>query len=351
MPDPKTLTIGGERIQRGECRDVRLKVSETYTGDPMTIPLRVLRAEEPGPAVFVSATIHGDELNGTGIVHDLMFGEPLKLLRGTLILAPVINVFGFEAHERYLPDRRDLNRLFPGSSKGSLGSRMADIIMREIVSHCDYGIDLHSAAFQRSNFPNVRADLSVPGAKALAKSFGCALIVDGKGPEGSLRREACRKGVPTIILEAGEPWKIEPSVLRIGVRGIKSVLSSLQMLDFPPHKPAYQTRIRETVWVRASVGGILKFHVSAGEIVDAGQPLATNYSILGSQQNVLKSPVAGIVMAVATMPAVKPGEPVCFIAVPTRKISTIRNLLRKSRPGLHARAEEDMRRKVDIVEP
>lgn len=351
MPDPKILQIGDERIGRNETRDVRLKVSETYTGDPMSIPLRVMRAEKQGPAVFVMAGIHGDEINGTGIVHDLMFAERIDLRRGTLILAPVINIFGFESHERYLPDRRDLNRLFPGSASGSLGSRMADTIMREIVERCDFGIDLHSAAFQRTNFPNVRADLTIPGARKLASSFGCSLIVDGKGPEGSLRREACRKGVPTIILEAGEPWKIEPAVLQIGVRGIKSVLSTLGMIDFPRHVPAYQTRIRETTWVRASLGGILKFHVSAGEIVEQGQPVATNYTIMGAEQNVLYSPAGGIVLSIATMPAVKPGEPVCHIAVPTRKLSSLRSALRKSRPGLHAQIEDHLRRNIDIVEP
>lgn len=349
MPDPKILQIAGTQIARGEQRDVRLALCESYLGDAMSIPLRVIRAAHPGPTVFVCAAVHGDEINGTGIVHDLIFNAPLDLLKGTLILAPVINIAGFEAHERYLPDRRDLNRLFPGSATGSMGSRIADLIIREIVDKCDYGIDLHSAAFQRTNFPNVRADLSVPGARRLAESFGCALIVDGKGPEGSLRREACKRGVPSIILEAGEPWKIEPAVLAIGVRGVRNVLGTLEMLDYPSHNPPYQTRIRETVWVRASFSGILKFHVSPGELVEAGQPVATNYTIFGARQAVLRAPVAGIILSVATMPAVKPGEPVCHVAVPDRSLESLREALRIAEPGLHQQAEDHMRRSIDIV--
>jgi hypothetical protein len=232
-----------------------------------------------------------------------------------------------------------------------MGARIADLVMREIVDKCDYGIDLHSAAFQRTNFPNVRADLSVPGARRLAEAFGCALIVDGKGPEGSLRREACKRGVPTVILEAGEPWKIEPAVLAIGVRGVRNVLGTLGMIDHPAHTPPYQTTIRETLWVRASFSGILKFHVSPGELVEAGQPVATNFTIFGASQAVLHAPVAGIVLSVATMPAVKPGEPVCHIAVPTRKLSALREALRTAEPGLHQQAEDHMRRSIDIVSP
>ena len=208
----KELTIGEIRFLPGGSRNIRLKISETSTGNEITIPLRVIRAKRKGPILLVSAGIHGDELNGTGIVHHLMFREPLSLISGSLILVPVINAFAFETNDRYLPDRRDLNRFFPGSRDGSLASRIAHVVMREIVQKCDYAIDCHTAAIQRTNYPNIRADLTLPGVRGIAKAFGCELIVDGKGPTGSLRREACKVGCQTILLEAGEPWKIEPSV-------------------------------------------------------------------------------------------------------------------------------------------
>lgn len=324
MKDIEQLRIGNINIPRGRTRDIQLKVSETYTRDDITMPVRVIRAKKPGPVLFVSAAVHGDEINGTGIIHDLMYNEPPKLECGTLILMPVVNVFGFENNDRYMPDRRDLNRSFPGSAEGSLSARMADVIMREIVLQSDFGIDLHTAAFQRINYPNVRADLRDPEVRELAMAFGCSLVVDGKGPDGSLRKSACQAGVPTIILEAGEPYKIEPSVLETGVQGIRNVLIHLEMLKGRPILAPYQAKISKTTWVRASVGGILRFHVNAGDLVEEGQELASNYSIMGNTRSIITSPVDGIILGMATMPAVKPGEPVCHIAIPTRKLQSFR---------------------------
>lgn len=338
-----SLSIGSAFIEPGKNQDLRLKISETYTGDEIFLPIRVIRAEEPGPIVFVTAAVHGDEINGTGIVHDLLYDEEFRLLSGTLILIPIVNVFGFENHDRYLPDRRDLNRSFPGSESGSLASRMAYTLMQEIILKCDFGIDLHSAAFQRVNYPNIRADLRNSKTRKLARSFGCALVVDGKGPEGSLRREACNAGVPTIILEAGEPSKIEPTVLEIGVRGIKNVLRTYGMLNGRFDHPPYTANVAKTTWLRAEIGGILRFHVSPGDLVDAGQPVASNYSIMGERQNTLRAPADGIVLSLVTMPAVKPGEPVCHLALPSKKLSTIRKALEKaSRRGLYSRLSRDL---------
>ncbi|MFP4157970.1 MAG: succinylglutamate desuccinylase/aspartoacylase family protein, partial [Opitutales bacterium] len=286
----------------------------------------------------------------TGIIHDFLFNDRPELICGTLVLAPVVNVFGFETHERYLPDRRDLNRSFPGSPSGSLASRIADVLMRELVASCDYGIDLHTAAVQRTNFPNIRADLSHPRARRLATAFGCMLTVDGKGPVGSFRREATKAGCPTVILEAGEPWKVEPSVLQIGIRGIRNVLSDLGMIERPVEKPAFQVKIRKTTWVRAAVGGILKFHVSPGDFVEAEQPVATNYSIMGVEQSVLQSPVPGIVLGMATLPAVKPGEPICHIAsLSEGQVRRYRKKLEATWTDLNAQVQADLATNLDVV--
>jgi predicted deacylase len=344
------FVIGGHSIAPGTSMDVRLPISQTYTGDAINIPLRIIRGKEPGPKIFVTAAIHGDEINGTGIIHDFFFNEHVDLQRGTLILAPVVNVFGFESHERYLPDRRDLNRSFPGSAKGSLASRIAHILMQELVGPCDFGIDLHTAAAQRTNFPNIRADLSNPKARRIATAFGAMLTVDGKGPLGSFRREATRSGCPTIILEAGEPWKVEPAVLQIGIRGIRNVLSELEMIDEAPEKPPFQVKIRRSTWVRAAVGGILKFHVSPGDFVEAGQAVATNYSIMGVEQSVLTSEGHGIVLGMTTMPAVKPGEPICHIAaLSDSQVRRFRKKLEATRKDLHGQAQADLATNVDVV--
>ncbi|TVP75895.1 MAG: succinate dehydrogenase [Puniceicoccaceae bacterium] len=345
------FSIAGQRIPVGQSRDVRLVISETYTGEKVHVPLRVIRAKKPGPIVFITAAIHGDEVNGTGIIHDFLFGDLIDLKSGTLILAPVVNVFGFESHERYLPDRRDLNRSFPGTKSGSLASRIAYTLMHELVDKCDYGIDLHTAAFQRTNFPNIRADLTNPHARRLAEAFGCVMVVDGKGPLGSFRREATKRGCPTIILEAGEPWKVEPSVLQIGTRGIRNVLSNLGMITDAQLKPPFLAKVRKTAWVRATVGGILKFHVSPGDFVEAGQPIVTNYSIMGVEQNTLNSPNNGIILGMATMPAVKPGEPICNIATLTAKqLQRYRSKLEQAQSDPHSQAQTDLATSMDVVD-
>jgi len=322
--------IAGKRIKLGQTVDLRLKVSEDYFGGEASFPVRVIRGKNSGPVVFVSAAVHGDELNGVGIIHELMIEEHLDLVAGTLLLVPVVNVFGFEGNQRYLPDRRDLNRSFPGSEEGSLAGRLAQVFTQEIIDRSDYGIDLHTAAIQRTNFPNIRGDLDHAGVRRLARAFGCELIVDGKGPDGSLRREAVKRHCPTIILEAGEPWKIEPTVLKLGVRGVLNVLKSLGMMEGPLQLPQYQTTIRTTTWVRATNGGILRFHVAPGEVVTQGQPLASIHSILGDRTELLSSPNDGIVLGMATLPLVKPGEAVVHIAKPSRKIKSVKAAIQRA---------------------
>lgn len=323
----RPFAIAGQRVAAGEQADLKLKVSETYLGDDVSIHLRVIRAKRPGPIVFVTAAIHGDELNGVGAIHDLLFTDSLQLTRGTLILVPVVNVFGFEANERYLPDRRDLNRSFPGSPHGSLASRVAHAFFENVVKQCDYGIDLHTAAIQRTNYPNIRARLTDPAIRRIAEAFGAELLISGAGPEGSFRREACLAGCPTICVEAGEPWKIEPAIVQFAVRGVRNVLIELAMLKGRASRPAYQTRVNRTTWVRAKVGGILRFHVAPGQIVRAGQEIASNSTLMGEEQNVLTAPIDGIVLGMTTLPAVKPGEPVCHIGRPNLSIKKIEEAL------------------------
>lgn len=347
----KPFTIAGTVVPPGTTADLRLPVSESFSGDVQSIPLRVMRAKEPGPKLFVTAAVHGDEINGTGIVHELMFNRRPELLRGSLVLLPVVDLFGFERQDRYMPDRRDLNRCFPGNANGSLSRRVAHALFRGVVTECDFGLDLHSAANQRTNFPNIRADLANVGCRRLAKAFGCELIVNGMGPDGSLRRAAVKAGVPTIILEAGEPSKIEPTVLEIGVRGVLNVLAELGMIADEPRRPPYQTRVTRTTWLRAQAGGLLRFHVAPGDLVDAGQPISTNVGIFGESQNVLTAPCDGIVLGMTTLPVVKPGEPICHLAVPQQSIREIREALADSSSrSLDRRVRRDLATNVNVTE-
>ena len=308
------LVIGGERIRLGETRELDLNFGATYLGTPVSIPIIVMRARKRGPCVYVMGVIHGDELNGIGIVRELLYDRAPVLLNGTLIVIPVANIQGLERHSRYMPDRRDLNRCFPGTSTGSLSSRLAHAIFTQIVQRCDYGIDFHSAAVRRTNFPNVRADMKNPGTRALAKAFGCELIVNSKGPRGSLRRSAVEAGVPTIILEAGEVWKIEAGVVEIGVRGCLNVLSHLGMIDGTANPPSFRLTIDKAQWVRSELGGLLAFHAQPGQLVRRNECLATVLNVFGREQTSIIAPMDGLVLGMSTMPMVNPGGPVYHLA-------------------------------------
>jgi len=342
----------GESIAPGESRDVTLAVSESYSGMNVEIPLRIQRAVEPGPVVFVTAALHGDEINGTGAVRTLAQDESFQLLRGAVILVPVLNILAFDRHSRYLPDRRDLNRCFPGSTTGTLAGRMARTLFDEIVMRSDYGIDLHTAAVRRTNYPNVRGDMSEESTRRLAEAFGSEVIINGKGPKGAFRREACRAGCPTIILEGGEVWKVEPTIVDTTVKGIKNVLRDLEMLDGELERPDYQVVLERTSWVRAERGGFLQFHVQPGEVVEKGQPIATNTNLLGQDPNQLVSPFDGVVLGMVTLPAVSPGEPVCHIGKLPR--GTKPEALRKQRrldDGFEESVLDELATNVMIVEP
>lgn len=342
----------GEQIQPGEAKDVFLKVGESYSSVELNIPIHIRRAKEAGPVVFVTAALHGDEINGTGAIRQLINDDGLELKRGSLILVPVLNLPGFDRHSRYLPDRRDLNRSFPGTRGGSLASRMAYVIFNEIVSRSDYGIDLHTAAVRRTNYPNVRGDLSVPEIKALAMAFGSEIIMDNRGPVGAFRREACRVGCPTIIMEGGEVWKVEPSIVESATNGVLNVLRHLEMIDSEPYKPPFSITIRKTSWIRAQRGGFLQFHIQPGELVEKDQPLATNTTILGRRQNVVVAPFKGVVIGMTSLPSVSPGEPICHLGkLPTR--TSIKSLLEKRQKAasLIQRISDDLASSVMVEEP
>lgn len=342
----------GESIAPGESRDVTLAVSESYSGMNVEIPLRIQRAVEPGPVVFVTAALHGDEINGTGAVRVLAQDESFQLTRGSVILVPVLNLLAFDRHSRYLPDRRDLNRCFPGTKTGTLAGRMARTLFDEIVARSDYGIDLHTAAVRRTNYPNVRADMTDPESRRIAEAYGCEVILNGKGPKGAFRREACRSGCPTLIMEGGEVWKVEPGIVDTTVKGIKNVLRELEMLDGEPERPDYQVVLQRTTWVRAERGGFLQFHVQPGEVVEKGQPLATNTNLLGRDANQLDSPFDGVVLGMITLPAVSPGEPVCHIGkLPKGKKPSDLRRQRRQDVGFEESVLDELATNVMVVEP
>ncbi|MDX1765057.1 MAG: succinylglutamate desuccinylase/aspartoacylase family protein, partial [bacterium] len=246
----------------------------------------------------------------------------------------------------------DLNRSFPGSATGSLASRMARIIFDEIVSRSDYGIDLHTAAVRRTNYPNVRADWTDPDVRRLAESFGAEIIIDSKGPRGALRREACKVGCPTIIMEGGEVWKVEPGIVASATRGIRNVLRSLDMLNSPAESPDYQVVIKISKWIRAERGGFMQFHIKPGDIIEKDQPLATSTTLLGRERDTLRAPFDAVVIGMTSLPAISPGEPVCNLGkLPKGRKPSELQRLRFEEAGLEQRVSEDLASNILVVEP
>lgn len=342
----------GITIRPGSEADIDLPISQSYSGADQCIPVHVRRGPKDGPVVFITAALHGDEINGTGAIRQLVADPDFALLKGALIMVPVLNLLAFERHSRYMPDRRDLNRCFPGSSTGSLASRLAHTLFSEIVSRSDFGIDLHTAAVRRTNYPTVRGNLTNPAVKTLAKSFGSEIIISGKGPVGSFRRSACRTGCPTIIMEGGEVWKVEPGIVGTAIRGIKNVLKNLQMLEGEADQPDYQVTITKTFWLRAERGGFLQFHARPGQVVSKGQPLATNSNLLGRESNILVAPFHAVVLGMTTLPAVTPGEPVYHLGRLPRNIRP--ETLRKKRhdqDGLESQVVSELASNVMLVDP
>lgn len=340
----------GELIPPGAARDLKLPVSESYSSMTVEIPIHIRRSLHPGPVVFVTAALHGNEINGTGAVRQLLHDPKFRLLRGSVILAPVLNILAFDRHSRYLPDRRDLNRSFPGREKGSLAARMAHIIFGEIVARSDYGIDLHTASVRRTNYPTVRADMSNPEVRRLAESFGSEIIINGVGPQGSFRREACLSGCPTIIMEGGEVSKVEPSIVESATRGVKNALRALGMLDCAEESPPYQIVFEKTKWLRAEHGGFMRFHVKPGDVVAQGRLLSTNTTLLGHPQGTIVAPFDGVVVGMTSLPAVNPGEPVFNLGMLPAglKPSELRQL-RKQEDGLELRVSEELGSNVFVV--
>lgn len=342
----------GVAVEPGEPREIMMPLSETFSGEEMRVPIYVWHAPEEGPTVFVTAAVHGDEINGTGAIRHILRERPFELKAGTLVLVPVVNLPGFERHTRYLPDRRDLNRSFPGSKGGSFASRVANAVFEQVVTRCDYGIDLHTAAVRRTNFPNVRADMTDDKLAPFVRAFGAELIVSGQGPDGSLRAAACAAGVPTMILESGEVWKVESGYIEYATRGITNCLRYLGMVAGEIEEPAYRLEVDATSWVRATNGGFLEFHVAPGTIVEEDEPIATNTTLSGEELNVLRAPRDGIVLGMTTIPSVSPGDAVCHLAYPTRAV--LRKIGRTvdalDDDSLHERIRDDLSRAVHVTE-
>jgi len=312
----KAFKIGEVTVKPGQRVNISLPVADLYTSTSLSMPVQVICGRREGPVLFVSAAIHGDELNGVEVIRRLLRLKILNTIKGTLIAVPIVNVHGFLNQSRYLPDRRDLNRSFPGSAKGSIAARLANTFHTQIVSKADFGIDLHTGAINRSNLPQIRGNLDDEKTLELAKAFGVPVIINANIRDNSLRSCVVDMGVPVLIYEAGEALRFDEMCIKAGVRGVLNVMRKIGML---PPKRSGRTQLnpllaRSTGWVRAPASGIFNSNVPLGGTVTSGQRLGSISDPLGDSAEVMKSPYDGIVIGRSNLPLAHEGDALFNIA-------------------------------------
>jgi len=312
----KPFVLGGTTIEPGTRATVDLPLSLLSDHTPITLTVQVVHGKKPGPKLLINGAVHGDEVNGVEIIRRILRHSSIKNMAGTLIAVPIVNVYGFLTNTRYLPDRRDLNRSFPGLPTGSLASRLAHLYMSEIVVKATHGIDLHTAAIHRSNFPQVRCDLSNPDARRMAMNFGVPVVLNAALRDGSLRKAAIEAGIPFLVYEAGEALRFDEVSIRAGVKGIIRIMGDMGMIrqrrrDEAPTEPVIS---RSSVWVRAPEGGIFRARVKLGAQVFKESRLGIIASPFGDSEFPIECPADGIVIGRNNLPNVNQGDGIFNIA-------------------------------------
>lgn len=310
-----SFAIGTVRVRAGSAKEVELPITRLVTGADVSLPVRIVHGREDGPVVWVNAAIHGDEVVGIEVIRRVLGTLSPKTLRGTLVAVPIVNVLGFMTGDRYLPDRRDLNRSFPGSARGSLASRIAHLFMTEVVAKCEVGIDLHTGSDRRANLPQVRADLDDPRTRQLSEAFGAPVILHARIRDGSLRHAAREKGATVLVYEGGEAWRFDDYAIDAGMTGVRRVLASLGMVDpLEEDPPAASVECRQSGWVRARGTGILQLDVDLGQQVEEGQRLGGLSDSVGRRVRLVHADRSGIVIGLTNAPLVNSGDAIVHIA-------------------------------------
>jgi len=318
----QTLTILDAQIPPGTVERLSWSATELFAGVSIATPVLVANGKLAGPTLCLTAAVHGDELNGIEIVRRVMHNLDPEELSGTVIGVPIVNLQGFRRGSRYLPDRRDLNRYFPGNTNGSAASRIAHSFFNDVVLHCDALVDLHTGSFERANLPQLRADLRDPDVVTLTEGFGSTVILHNTPAEGTLRYAATAAGVPTVTLEAGGPTELELREVKHGVKGVQTLLHTLGMVKkvrlWGESEPVYY----RSSWVRANRGGILLADVVLGSTVREGDLLGTITDPMNNASTRLFSPYSGRIIGMARNQVVMPGFAAFHIGIETESVPT-----------------------------
>lgn len=317
MESDETLQIGPAGFRRGECGVVDLPVGSLVDYQPVSMHVHVRRGREPGPTLLLTAGLHGDELIGVEILRRLIQSKDLRHIKGDIIIVPVVCMPAFLARSRYLPDRRDLNRLFPGSPEGSLGARLAHVFVTEVVERCTHSIDFHGGAVGRPNLPQIRISPGDVEAAELARAFSPPVVIETGLREGSLRHHLRSKGIPSLLFEGGEAFRLPADAVRIGLRGVYGAMRRLGMLrtgTVPSAERRPPLFARSTTWVRAPQGGIVLVDTDLGKEVSPGTRLGLVADPFGRHETVIHSEVSGIVVGISREGHADEGDALFHIA-------------------------------------
>lgn len=317
MTASKPLVILKETIIAGESKTINMEIAKLHTMTKLKIPIIVERSKLAGPTVLFTACLHGDEINGTEIVRQLIVQKINKPKRGTVICIPIINIFGFINKTREFPDGRDLNRVFPGSKTGSLASRFAYYILKDIIPHVDYAIDFHAGGASRFNAPQIRIVPDNKELKKLSDVFNAPFTLYSKNISGTFRNSCDKLGVKMLLFEGGKSLDINDAVTKEAIEGTKRFLTHLDMLN--PRKKAISNEnktiyIEKSNWVRAKHSGMFHGLTTIGSFVKKGDLLATISDPYGKVEHKVKAPHAGFIINVNDAPIIYQGDAVFHIS-------------------------------------
>lgn len=315
MKKQVAFKLAGQKIAPGSRHTIKIPAARLYNDTPMDLHAEVFHGVKEGPVLLVCAAIHGDELNGVEICRRMISQTDPKQLSGTLIIVPVVNVFGFIQQSRYLPDRRDLNRCFPGSERGALGSRLAFLFTEMLVQSATHIIDLHTGAIHRSNLPQIRVDTDNDAALAMGLAFNSPVILHSKERDGSLRAVATDLGIPLILYEAGEALRFDYAAIKAGVIGVQNVMKSLKMLKGRRTRKKYRPVVaHRSAWIRNDHDGLVIPQVELGNTIQKEQVIAQIVNPHGDEMHPLHSPYNGIVIGISNIPVANEGEALFNVA-------------------------------------
>jgi uncharacterized protein len=311
----KQLIIAGEEIKPGESKEIKIKIARLPSHTQIETPIYVVRSLEDGPVLALMAGMHGDEINGMEIVRRIIDGNLNRPKRGTVICLPVINIYGFLNYSRDVPDGKDINRSFPGNLKGSLASRVAYHLMKEIIPNIDYGVDFHTGGSNRSNYPHVRCVLKNESNEVLANAFHAPFTLDSPFRPGSLRQSAAKKGKNILVYEGGESLRFDKHAIEEGIEGTLRLMKHLNMIDWAPEAKERNIIIWSSSWVRAKTAGLFQSNIKLGDMVKRNQWVGTITDPFGEFKEKLKSNQSGYIIGLNNNPVVNAGDALMHIGV------------------------------------